>query len=190
MYKVYLFRQPDRISAGWLMEALSVLPEERQKKAMRYRLESDRKNCVISYLLLKAALKECFGIINFEVGIGRYGKPFLTQYPDVHFNISHCCLGCAVAVSDCPVGVDIQEIRPFSWEVARRVCGSQELCMLEKSGCRERDFIRMWTMKESYVKRLGIGLGYPLDQVDTMTVAGVEVAEFSGFVVAVSGWFL
>lgn len=186
MYKVYLFRQTDRLSAAWLDQALASLPRERREKAMRYRLESDRKNCAISYLLLRYALKECFGITEFRIGFGRCGKPFLEQFPDIYFNISHCCRGCAVAVSDEPVGVDIQEIRPFSWKVAERVCCAQELCILEKSNCRERDFIRMWAIKESYVKRIGIGIGYPFWKVDTTSVKGVMSAEFLDFMVAVS----
>ena len=49
-----------------------------------------------------------------------------------------------------------------------------------------QDFIRMWAIKESYVKRIGIGIGYPFWKVDTTSVKGVMSAEFLDFMVAVS----
>jgi len=57
----------------------------------------------------------------FRLGYGDYGKPYLMDWPEIHFSISHCKKGCGVMVADHPVGMDLEVIRPFSWEVARRV---------------------------------------------------------------------
>lgn len=102
--------------------------------------------------MLRYGLRECFGITSCKIELGKYGKPFLADYPNVHFNISHCDIGNAVVVANFPVGVDIQEVRPFSWNVAKHVCSGQELTELEKCANRDRLFIKMWTAKESYAK--------------------------------------
>ena len=158
MHKLYLFDEYEHLSEEFILHALQFLPENRRIRAMRYRRTIDRWNCVITYLMLQYGLREYFGITPFEIAFGKYGKPYLSQFPDVHFNISHCDTGCAVVVADCSVGVDIQDIRPFSWKVAKRVCCERELIELEDSADRDKLFTMMWTMKECYGKVAGTGI--------------------------------
>lgn len=166
MYKLYLFDEYEEVTEEFIARALRLLPENRRIRALRYRRAIDRWNCVITYLMLKYGLRECFGITSFELAFGKYGKPYLPEYPDVHFNISHCDAGCAVVVADCPVGVDIQDGRPFSWDVARQVCCERELAKLEQCLNRDELFTKMWTIKESYGKMIGEGI-YELEKLDT-----------------------
>lgn len=158
MYKLYLFDDYERLSEEFIACSLKFLPADRRIRALRYRRRIDRWNCVITYLMLQYGLKECFGITSFEVAFGEYGKPYLPEYPHAYFNISHCDAGCAVVVSDRPVGVDIQDVRPFSWDVARRVCCKRELKELEESAEPDKLFTKMWAIKESYGKMVGVGM--------------------------------
>lgn len=141
---------------------------------MRFHRVIDRKNCVIAFLMLKIALKQCFHITDFVLHYGEYGKPYLADHSGVYFNISHCSCGCAVAVADCPIGVDIQDIRSFSWDIAQRVCCKEELEVLEQSNEKDREFTRMWSMKESYVKMLGISIGSELMKINTLSIKNVQ----------------
>ena len=168
MYRLYLFDQYEQLSEQFIVHALQFLPENRRARALRYRRTIDRWNCVITYLMLQYGLRECFGITSFEMAFGEYGKPYLPEYPHVHFNMSHCDAGCAVVVADCPVGVDIQNVQPFSWDVARHVCCEHELAELEKRTERDRLFTRMWTLKESYGKLTGEGIVYEMKKFDTI----------------------
>ena len=168
MYKLYFFNQYRQLSTEFLERALLVLPNDRRIRVQRYRHEIDRKNSIVAYLMLQYALRECYGITAFWMKLGEYGKPYLPEHPHIHFNISHCKEGCVVAVADRPVGIDIQEIRPFSWSIAKSVCGQSELDQLKRCADRERYFTKMWTMKESYIKMIGKGISYGLDQVDTI----------------------
>ncbi|MHB8289169.1 MAG: 4'-phosphopantetheinyl transferase family protein [Acidimicrobiales bacterium] len=70
-----------------------------------------------------------------------------------------------VALSSSPVGVDIQSLRaPAGWrEVIGRCFTLGE--MLEVGADPER-FITMWTLKEAFLKALGIGLSGRLDALD------------------------
>lgn len=169
MYKLYLFDKYEQLSEEFILHALQFLPENRRIRALRYRRKIDRRNCEITYLMLQYGLRECFGIASFEIAFGEYGKPYLLEYPHVHFSMSHCDAGCAVVVADYPVGVDIQEICPFSWDIAKRVCCESELAQLKNCTNRERRFTKMWTIKESYIKMIGKGLSYGMDRIDTTT---------------------
>ena len=113
MYKLYLFDEYEQVTEEFIIRALQLLPEHRRIRALRCHRTIDRWNCVITYLMLLCGLRECFGITSFELAFGKYGKPYLLEYPHVHFNISHCDAGCVVAMAYYPVGVDIQEIRRF-----------------------------------------------------------------------------
>lgn len=169
MYKLYLFEDFDYITESFLEGCINVLPSERKQKALRYRFDIDRKMSVISYLLLLYALQENYGITNPRIAYGRYGRPYLIEYPDIYFNISHCPKGCVCAVSDKEIGVDIQDVRPFSWEVAKRVCCENELRLLQDNKDKARMFTRIWTMKESYGKMTGEGI-MNINSIDTTEI--------------------
>jgi 4'-phosphopantetheinyl transferase len=150
---------------------LQFAPPEKQARIFRQRIKQNRDNMLIGAALAKYMIWNEFNIIPSEqqIAYGPFGKPYLADYPNVHFNISHCKAGCVVAVCDIAVGVDIQEVRPFSWEVSRQVCSNQEMDMIRNSLDKDRVFTRIWSMKESYVKMLGQGVSYGMDKVDTVS---------------------
>lgn len=186
MYRIYLFEQLGMVTEEFIERMLPLLPAERRKKAMSYHQLTDCQNCVITYLMLKIALKQYFRIADFTLQYGDYGKPLLAEYSNVYFNISHCRCGCVVAVADCPVGVDIQDIRPFSWKVAGKVCCKKELELLEKSPDRSKEFTRMWAMKESYTKMTGQGLGYDFVRINTLSQQTMQVIDREKYIISIS----
>ena len=96
----------------------------------------------------------------------KLGKPSLAEHPDVHFNLSHAKGIAACIVSDSICGIDCEGIRPYRENVARRAFSESERALLEAVSGEERDllFVRLWTLKEAYVKALGDGISYPLDK--------------------------
>lgn len=70
--------------------------------------------------LLRYGLKEQFSLdvtrewLEAHMAVGKGKKPFIREYPRLHFNISHCEGMAACAFSGQPVGVDIEHIRPVS----------------------------------------------------------------------------
>lgn len=167
MYKLYAFFDLEQLNNEILEWCMRYLPEERKAKALRYRLEIDRKLSVTSYLLLIHALHKEFNLSNPTIAYIDKGKPYMPDHPDIHFNISHCPLGCVCAVSDKPVGVDIQDIRPFSQDIANRCCSVKELLLLKQSADPAPCFTKMWAMKESYLKLTGEGISRSLPAIDT-----------------------
>lgn len=186
MYKIYLFQQEELVTYNFISRILYLLPIERREKALRYHNTIDRNNCVITYLLLKIALKECFDIKDFTMKYGENGKPYLAEYTDVFFSISHCTNGCIVAVADELIGIDIQNIVAFSEKVAERVCCLAELDVLSKSTNKARDFIRMWTIKESYLKMTGEGIVGDLKSVNTLEMDYIDIIEMENVIISIA----
>jgi len=156
---VYLFDDFSGLGEGFVRENFIDLPFFRQERCDRYRRDSDKRACIISYRLLEKGLREQYGLeASGEFIYSKYGKPYLKDHPDVFFNMSHCKSGVTCAVADIEVGVDIQDIRPFSIDIAKRVCSESELRELCVSGDPARLFCKIWTEKESYAKAEGISV--------------------------------
>jgi 4'-phosphopantetheinyl transferase len=159
-------------------EYLELLPVERREKVIRYRNLYDKKLSIVVYLLLKYAMKIEYGIIDeFEFNYGYNGKPYLKDYPNIFFNLSHCNSGAVCVLAECEIGIDIQNIIPFDWNLANKVCCNEELKVLKISNNKERDFCKMWACKESYIKMIGKGLTIKLSDIDTLGISEIYTVE-------------
>ena len=85
-----------------------------------------------------------------------YGAPYIEGGP--HFSISHCKRGIAVAVSENPIGIDIEAIRTFKPELMRKTMNEDEQLRITSSATPEVEFIRFWTQKEALLKLQGTGI--------------------------------
>ncbi len=144
---------------------LKKVSKDRREKILRMTNEAARRRCLAAGTLLHHALCETLGFsyedtAPFSVNYGEKGKPYLTEYAGIHFNLSHsgdyvCC-----AISDGPVGVDIQEKGKVRMALAERFFTPAERQMLSECGEEQRQdlFFRMWSIKESYLKLTGEGL--------------------------------
>ena len=65
-------------------------------------------------------------------------------------------------VSNHPVGVDIETIRPFKESLARYVMSDDELQVINGS---DLEFTKLWTRKEAVVKRSGHGISNDMKHV-------------------------
>ena len=116
-----------------------------------------------AYVLLERAVCLCWGWERLpEVERAARGKPWFPQFSRHHFNLSHSGSWALCVLSDHPVGVDIQEIRPaWSPKLVERTCTPAERAWLSACGNRPEDFAALWACKESVGKRSGYGLPYP-----------------------------
>lgn len=112
----------------------------------------------IAYALLGEVLKKQFGITSFTIEKNEKGKPFLSEFSDVHFNISHCGGLAVCGISDREIGVDAELIRSYNGKVMKRIFSAEEQSMISVSGNPDTDFFRIWTLKESFCKFTGEGI--------------------------------
>ncbi|MDI9241453.1 4'-phosphopantetheinyl transferase family protein [Fusibacillus kribbianus] len=99
---------------------------------------------------------------------GIYGKPYFPAQPDLHFSISHSGDWWLCALSETPIGVDLQEHTKNRGEeeetaaarygrMAERFFHPSEALWVCKN--RYERFFMVWAAKESYVKYTGEGIG-------------------------------
>ena len=73
-----------------LKEALAMVSQQRRDHALRYRQERDQRLSLGAYRLLQRALNVEYGITEPPVfDYDSHGKPLLTDYPHIFFNMSH-----------------------------------------------------------------------------------------------------
>ena len=157
---VYLFDDIDSLETrGFSAENMHRLPAFRRQQCEKYRRDADKNACILAYLLLVKGLREQYSIPPPPAFVyNEHGKPYLETTPHVFFNFSHCRQGVVCALSEFEVGVDIQDIRPFTAKLADRVCSDEELSRLDKCDDPEREFCKFWAMKESYAKAKGVSI--------------------------------
>ena len=173
MVKIYVAEVsnlPDPKDNPWTFNGL---PETRVQKILRYQQVKDRKQSLGAGLLLKECLKE-YDINIEEIRYGEHGKP---EIEGIYFNLSHSYDKGVCAVSEMPVGCDIEKIGKVRAGIAERFFTDNEICHLEKfSGDEQRDeFYRLWTMKESYMKMTGEGMSLSLNRFEFIFSEEVQV---------------
>ena len=156
---VYIIDEVEKLDDDFLVNCQKLLSDERIAVCKRIRPSLGKKASVVVYLLLRIALYENYGIDEaIEFVHEEKGKPILKDYSHIHFSLSHSHNIAACAVSDCPVGIDVQQIGSISDKVAKRVLTDGEYEVFCKSQAPEDYFCKVWTVKESYLKQLGVGI--------------------------------
>ena len=142
------------------------LDMERQEKVMRTRNEKDQVRILAAGLLLQYAVEQELDrkMPGTSLGIRQKegGKPYLVDYPKIHFNLSHSGEMVACAIGTIEVGVDIQQLVPVKEKVATRFFTEKEKERLKQCATAkeyEKQFFQYWCRKESYLKLTGEGLG-------------------------------
>ncbi len=96
-----------------------------------------------------------------------HGKPYLVDYPELAFNLSHSADRLIIAVGWlCQLGVDIEICKQRI-----NLSGLVDKCFAEEEAVywnklpedqKTREFYRFWTRKEAFVKATGRGIGLGL----------------------------
>lgn len=117
--------------------------------------------------LLAFAVREEYGISHMpRMEKGIYGKPYFPDFDRIYFNISHSAGMAVCALAGTEIGVDIDHVRKVREGMYSRVLSESERKWIAGQPDREEAFIRLWTLKESYIKATGEGLSAPLPSVD------------------------
>lgn len=110
-----------------------------------------------------------------NIARNQHGKPYLVNYSNVYFNISHTKGAIACAVSDRPVGVDIESIRKIDLRVVRYFFSQQEKhYILADPENIDLRFTEVWTKKEAYLKFIGTGILLPIEKFDVFEILNNE----------------
>jgi len=164
---LYIFTETESFTEIDLAGLWPLLSEQRAKRVDRYRFFKDRKLSALAYILLRYALIEELGIderVEFE--FGPYGKPFIKGMPEAQFSLSHSACGVVCGLANSPIGVDIADVDPRNLDCVKRAMHPHEQLAITSSEDKARTFARFWSIKESYLKYTGTGIGESLTSLD------------------------
>lgn len=121
-------------------------PRRRQRLPVLPRRQAEP---LCAYGLLRLALWERHGVRELPaIALSNHGKPYFPAFPQLHFSISHTEGAALVGLSDAPVGVDVEKVRPVGPRL-KALLGKVET---------DGEALRRWTCREAHAKRTGQGL--------------------------------
>jgi len=156
-----------------------------QEKSRAQRLRSPRK--AAAFIAGRTRLRQILSLYlmtdprDASFDCNAHGKPSLSgaEARGISFNLSHSGDWglCAVAQGR-EVGVDLEQVSDdLAFEpLAKRFFSAAEFCWLRNSpgGRRRRNFYRLWTRKESWLKGKGGGFSEPKLTLDPVHIAGTS----------------
>jgi 4'-phosphopantetheinyl transferase len=156
------------LPASEVVELLPFLTPAELALCDRCRLPHVRQRKIVARARLRQILGKYLDRLpqEIEISTGLQGKP---QVAGIEFNLSHSGDLVAYAVSDRPVGIDIERIRSMNLSgIIQRFFAPSEFAAWQKLPESEQEtaFFRTWTIKEAYLKAIGTGLHTPLSEVE------------------------
>jgi len=137
----------------------------------------DAKSSLIGRLLMRKMIHDFENVFYPDIKLQRTskGKPYYSQtnskYSNFNFNVSHqgdyVVAGCE---TDYLLGIDVMKVEPRGSSTSEffrdmRNCFTNfEWSTIENSVNPLESFYEHWTLKEGYIKAVGIGLGFELQR--------------------------
>jgi 4'-phosphopantetheinyl transferase len=149
----------------------SILDVAERDRARRFRFERDCRHYsaahALNRLMLTVATGGAVAPHAWTFDSGPRGRPAVARGGGAHFNLSHCdgLVACAVSRAAEP-GIDVEKLdRVVPLDVAETYLAADEAKWLYglPPTARQDGFLRLWTLKEAYIKATGLGLSQPLD---------------------------
>lgn len=154
----------------------------RQEKIRKCRQKEDQKRSLLAGVLLRhALLEEGIDYTNAVFGENAYGRPVIENTDGIYFSLSHAGACAVCAISDSPIGVDIESADKVLFQngqekrlsvLAKKAFSENEykvFASADESG-RNELFLRYWTQKESCSKACGKGMAMDFSKIDTIVM--------------------
>jgi len=150
----------------------SWLDQSDLQRAARFRRATTRNQHVIGRGMSRRLLgRDVVDPQSIEFGIEPHGKPVVHRPLEANrpFNVTHTdgLVMCGIGTADHQtIGLDVERLdRRTDTSLADRYFSKPEVRFLNKfrtDESRRRTFLRIWTLKESFIKAIGTGLTMPL----------------------------
>lgn len=140
-------------------KCLSAVGAQKREKIRAIKNEKASRESLAGELLLMFALKKAKADYEkCEFSFKEQGKPYIKNYKDFSYSISHSDGLVALAYSKKEVGCDIEKIRETDVDKLKRIFSENEIKTLDEiTDKREKQkvFFKFWTKKESLAKLKG-----------------------------------
>jgi 4'-phosphopantetheinyl transferase len=178
---VHVWRASLRQHPAVVQQLHQTLSQDEAERAARFHFEDDRDAFIVARGILRWLLA---GYVTAEPHQLTFwyepaGKPHLSNSfaGQIYFNVSHSRDMALFAISHQPkIGIDIEYIRPVTdmAQIARSTFSPNENAQLQSipHHLTSKVFFDCWTRKEAFVKALGSGFSFPLQDFDVSITPG------------------
>ena len=166
----------------------AMLSSEELTRYRRFRFQRDGHDYLVSHALMRTVLSKYADVAprDWQFQRNRYGRPEISRsgnLPPLRFNLTHTrgLAACVINLSgDCGIDAERISLRHAPIKVAMRMFSDAEYTELKTLSNRDQleYFFTRWTLREAYVKALGLGLSF-LTRDLTFTIHGEESIEVS-----------
>lgn len=145
---------------------LDLLTPAETERIHRYRIPADREMRITARAAVKMLIAKYAGIAPEQVIIEQTptNKPRLVGLENIDFNLSHSRKQILIAISNSPVGVDVERMRP-GLASSGLIFSEAEARWVAQSADKTAAFFTLWTRKEALVKASGQGI---IDEIPTV----------------------
>ena len=143
-----LFTQYDAFSSQDLDRLFPNIPQARKTRLAREPIDMHIQ-AAVAYSLLRKLIGPC------PISYTQSGACRISNRPDIYISISHTNGAAAAAVSPLPIGVDIEVIRPVSFQTICRICDRETAQQITQTG-NYSPFFAVWCKKEAHYKATGL----------------------------------
>ncbi len=183
-----------------LPQCASVLSADERQRAERFRTGSLRNRYVAGRGTLRMLLGRYLGTdpASFALSYQSHGKPELGlpwKTHGVEFNVSHSHeLAVYAFTRSGAIGVDVEWIRPMPNAAAllERFFSPEEVWQWQQMPAERQllAFFQGWTRKEAWLKAVGSGLSFPLNEFCVTLDGPARVLSIRGDTVEAAQWWL
>ena len=168
-----------------LPKCLRLLSADEEAKAKRFHFKHDQQAYIIFHGMLREILANYLHVDhprNLKFHVTEKGKPFLPDFPELTFNLSHTKHYALIAVAKNTkyLGIDIESnARETGFlPLAQRFFHPDEVAQLVSAPEEQQQmiFFQFWTAKEAFVKAVGEGVSFGLDNFSVALPGQVSAA--------------
>lgn len=146
-----------------LDSVLQMLPDYRVEKFHALKPEKSKLLSLTAGILLTKALNDAgIDIHSCTFAVTENQKPYIKEYPNICFNLTHSKDYAGCIIGDCDIGLDLEFHKEYREAVAKRFFTASEQDFINFSDNQTQAFYRIWTLKESFMKVTGLGMKLPL----------------------------
>lgn len=163
----YAFNTKKIVSLNEVHELFNIVSDERKKKINGFYFVKDKVHSLFAEIVLLYALWERYDLNYTYLKFYRteYGKPYLAHHKDKFFSLSHSGNWVLCGIGDKPLGIDVEQMKEKELSITKRIYTKEESnhIFTQSLENRVKEFYKIWTLKESYVKSVGKGLSIPFN---------------------------
>jgi 4'-phosphopantetheinyl transferase len=169
--EAHVWRADLRFNECFQSSFLKLLSPDEKRRADKFHFAKDSRNFIVARGILRSLIGKYLEINPAEISFqySEFGKPGIAANHSLQFNISHSeNVALFAFIKKLNVGVDVEFVKQDIEvkDIATKFFSANEvlnlLALPEKQ--HTLGFFNCWTRKEAFIKAVGQGLSFPLDQ--------------------------